>query len=410
MPVPSRCRHSVIKWSCYGVLDFFCNFAWSKQRQRQLNMVKIGITHGDINGVGYEIIIKALEAEGMTEQCVPIIYGSAKVLAYYKKVLGVENFTTNQIESASHAKEGVVNLVNVTDEELKIDMGTPTPESGRAALLALDKAIEALKRGEIDAIVTAPINKHAIHSEEFPFTGHTEYLESKLGDDTADGKSALMILYSPTMRVALATTHLPISEVSSTITKELVIKRLHQINKSLIEDFAITCPRIAVLGLNPHCGDGGLLGNEEQTAILPAIEECFNEGIFAFGPFPADGFFGSGAFKKFDAILAMYHDQGLAPFKLNSAEEGVNFTAGLPYVRTSPDHGTAYDITGKNIADPESMRHAIFEAIDITRCRRRYARMSAHPLRKSQPDKTDRGERAEKSDRRQERQITSTES
>lgn len=365
-------------------------------------MLKIGITHGDINGVGYEVIIKALGAEGMLDQCVPVVYGSAKLVAYYKKVLGVDNFSINQISDASHAKEGVVNLVNISDEEFKVEMGQPTPESGRAALLSLEKATEALKNGTIDALVTAPINKYAIHGDKFPFSGHTEYLEAKfITESGADFRNALMILYSGDFRVALVTTHLPLKDVSGAITKELIKSKLHQLNKSLVQDFAATCPRIAVLSLNPHSGDNGVLGQEEETQIIPAIKECFDEGVFALGPFAADGFFGTLAFRKFDAVLAMYHDQGLAPFKLYAAQDGVNFTAGLPIVRTSPDHGTAYDIAGKNLADAESMRHAIFEAIDITRRRRQYKKAAANPLRKQHPERTEKGENpqtAEKSE------------
>lgn len=344
--------------------------------------MKIGITHGDINGIGYEVIIKALSAEGMKDICTTVIYGSAKLMAYYKKVLNAEDFQVNQVSSAMYAKDGVVNLVNISDEEFKVEMGEATAEGGRAALMSLEMATDALRAGEIDALVTAPINKHAIHGSAFPFAGHTEYLAAKLAEDSEDIPEALMLLYSEEMKIALATTHLPLSAVSGAISSDLIKKRIRQINETLTRDFGVSRPRIAVLGLNPHSGDNGTLGDEELTIIGPAIKESFDEGILAFGPYAADGFFGSAMYRKFDAILAMYHDQGLAPFKLLCAEEGVNYTACLPYVRTSPDHGTAYDIVGKNIADAESMRHAIFEAMDITRRRRIYDRASANPLRK----------------------------
>jgi 4-hydroxythreonine-4-phosphate dehydrogenase len=375
-------------------------------------MLKVGITHGDINGISYEVIIKALEDERMCELCTPIIFGSAKLIGYYKKVLGVENFAVNQVNTARQAKEGAVNLVNIVDGELKVDMGKATAEAGRAAVLSLDAAVEALKDGSIDVLVTAPINKHAIHSDLFPYTGHTEYLQAKLGvidedveeDDATEevaedneaaevvaessvdasktSDKALMILFKDNLRLALVTNHLAVTDIPSHITEELVYEKIKSFNTALIQDFGLTRPRIAVLSLNPHGGDEGLLGDEESTKITPAIKRAFDEEIMAFGPFPSDGFFGSGTYRNFDGVLAMYHDQGLTPFKLEAGADGVNFTAGLKYVRTSPGHGTGYDIAGKGVADATSMRHAIYEACDIYRRRKTYLRSKMNPLRK----------------------------
>jgi 4-hydroxythreonine-4-phosphate dehydrogenase len=379
-------------------------------------MLKVGITHGDINGISYEVIIKALEDERMCELCTPIIFGSAKLIGYYKKVLGIENFAVNQVNTVRQAKDGVVNLVNIVDGELKVDMGKATAEAGRAAVLSLDAAVEALKEGSIDVLVTAPINKHAIHSDLFPYTGHTEYLQAKLGaidedvedeeeeptedtseatdnaeptdsvetsvDATKTSDKALMILFKDNLRMALVTNHLAVSEIAAHLTENLVYDKIKSFNTALIQDFGLTRPRIAVLSLNPHGGDDGLLGDEETRVIKPAIKSAFDEEIMAFGPFPSDGFFGSGTYRNFDGVLAMYHDQGLTPFKLEAGADGVNFTAGLKYVRTSPDHGTGYDIAGKGEADATSMRHAIYEACDIYRRRKTYLRSKMNPLRK----------------------------
>lgn len=341
-------------------------------------MIKIGITHGDINGIGYEVIMKSLADERITEICTPVIYGSAKLIGYYRKVLGIDNFNTNQIPSALQARDGMINLVNITDKELKVDMGQPTEESGQAAFLSLQCAVEALRAGEIDAIVTAPICKQCIHSEEFAM-GHTEYLQQQFGED---GQRALMILYNDMMRIAVVTTHLPIKDIPGAITRELIVSKIEDLHKSLTQDFGIDGPKIAVLSLNPHSGDGGLLGTEEQEIIIPAIKETTDKGLLAFGPFAADGLFGSGAWRRYDAILAMYHDQGLAPFKLLAGDDAVNFTAGLPIVRTSPDFGTAFDIAGSNKADPSGMRTAIYAAVDLLRTRRRNLQAAANPLKK----------------------------
>lgn len=341
-------------------------------------MFKIGITHGDINGIGYEVIMKALSDERVTELCTPVIFGSAKLIGYYRKVLAMEPFPTNQIPSADKARDGVVNLVNITDQELKVDMGRPTEESGAAAFLSLQKCVEALRDGEIDAMVTAPICKQCIHSPEFAL-GHTEYLQKQFGGESG---RALMILYNDLMRMAVATTHLAVKDIPAAITRELVSSRIEDLSRSLTQDFGIDGPKIAVLSLNPHSGDGGLFGTEEAEVIAPAIKEAGEKGILAFGPFAADGLFGSGAWRRYDGILAMYHDQGLAPFKLLAGDDAVNFTAGLPVVRTSPDFGTAFDIAGSGIADASGMRSAIYAAIDLLRTRRRHQRAAANPLRR----------------------------
>lgn len=345
--------------------------------------LKVGITHGDINGISYEVILKALSAEGITELFTPVIFGSSKLLGYYRKALDMEEFPCNIIQNAADARDEEVNLVNISQDEFKVELSTPTAESGKAALMALEAACEALKEGDIDLLVTAPINKEAMKMAGFPHMGHTEYLEEKLGN----GEKAMMIFADENMRLALCTIHLPLKDVAPAITQEKVSESIRLLHESLRKDFGRERPLIAVLSLNPHAGDGGVIGTEESEAIAPAIEDAIVHKIMAFGPFAADGFFGSGEWKKYDGVLAMYHDQGLAPFKLLSGTSGVNFTAGLPYVRTSPDHGTGYDIAGKNLADPTSLRNAIYTGIDIYRRRRDYLRAKAHPLRKQLQDK-----------------------
>ena len=348
------------------------------------NKIRVGITQGDINGVGYEVILKAFQDPIMLELCTPIIYGSAKVAAYHRKALNLQtNFAT--ITTAAEASFTKLNVVNTNNDEIKVDLAKPTSEAGAAALDALELAVKEMKEGLIDVLVTAPINKHTIHTENFHFPGHTEYLEERLGE----GEKSLMILMNDKMRVALVTTHIPVSQIASTITKELIIEKATILNRSLKQDFGKGAPRIAVLSLNPHAGDNGLIGTEEQEIIIPAIQELMSQGILCFGPYPADGFFGSDKYTHFDAILAMYHDQGLAPFKALAMEEGVNYTAGLPIVRTSPAHGTAYDIAGKGIASPDSFRQAIYTAIDIYRNRRFDSTAHRNPLRKQYYDRRD---------------------
>ncbi len=350
----------------------------------QNRKIRVGITHGDINGIGYEVILKTLADTRMTELCTPVVYGSSKALAYHRKALELQNVPFNMVTSAEDAGEGMNNLVEVLDGEVKIDLGTPTEQSGKAAFASLKRAADDLREGVIDVLVTAPINKNTIQSEDFHFPGHTEFLEAEIGE----GNKALMILCNDEIRVALVTTHLPIAQVPQAITRENIIEKLQIFNESLRRDFGIVKPRIAVLALNPHSGENGMLGSEELEIITPAIEEAYGKKILCFGPYAADGFFGSEQYKRFDGVLAMYHDQGLAPFKTIAMEDGINFTAGLPYVRTSPDHGTGYDIAGSNLANETSFRSAIYKAIDIFRNREEFYAMRANPLRRQYFDKS----------------------
>lgn len=346
--------------------------------------IRIGITHGDINGVGYEVILKTFADPTMLELCTPIIYGSPKVATYHRKAMDLPtNFSI--VNSAAEASHNKLSIVNCGEEEVKVEFSKPTPEAGKAALDALEKALQEYRDGLIDVLVTAPINKHTIQSDSFHFTGHTEYIEERVGE----GKKALMILMKDEFRVALVTTHIPVKDIASSITKELIKEKLAIFHQSLKQDFNIGCPRIAVLALNPHAGDGGLIGSEEQEIIIPAIQEMVAEGIQCFGPYPADGFMGSGSYTHFDGVLAMYHDQGLAPFKALAMDNGVNYTAGLPIVRTSPAHGTAYDISGQGIASEESFRQALYVAIDVFRNRQLDKEVHVNPLRKQYYEKRD---------------------
>lgn len=345
--------------------------------------IRIGITHGDTNGVGYEVIMKCFTSSDILELCTPIVYGSSKIMNYHRKALGIQTIQINTTRNAGYVKDNALNVVETINEDVKIDLGLPSKQAGKAAFTALEAAVSDLKKGVIDVLVTAPINKDNIHSEEFSFPGHTEYLETSLGD----GEKALMILCSDKLRVALVTTHMPVAKVAQSITKEDIIEKLRIFNNSLQRDFNVQKPRIAVLSLNPHCGDNGLLGTEEKEIIEPAIQEANDNQIMCFGPYPADGFFGSNQYLRFDGVLAMYHDQGLTPFKTIAMNEGVNVTAGLPYVRTSPDHGTGYDIAGQGIASEQSIRHAIYTAIDIFRNRKTYDEMYLNPLKKLYFDK-----------------------
>ena len=346
-------------------------------------MIRVGITHGDINGIGYEVILKTFSDQRMTELCVPIIYGSSKVAAYHRKALDLPAVNINVVSRAEEAGLNRVNIINCVEDDIKVELTQSTPVAGRAAYKALEAAVADLKSGAIDVLVTAPINKHNIQNAQFHFPGHTEYLEQTLGD----GQKALMILMTDTLRVALVTGHIPVSQVPSQITVENIVTKLQVFNQSLKQDFTIIQPRIAVLALNPHAGDNGVIGNEEVEIIKPAMEEAERLGVMSFGPFPADGFFGSKMYEDFDGVLAMYHDQGLAPFKALAMEEGVNYTAGLPFVRTSPAHGTAYNIAGQNLASESSFRQAVYTALDVYRSRQSYREATAHPLRKQYFDK-----------------------
>ena len=344
------------------------------------NKFKIGITQGDTNGIGWEIILKALADPRMTELFTPVVYGSPKAAAYYRNTVAeIEAFSFNPVASAAEARRGKTNLV-ACGENAEIMPGKPTPEAGRAAVEALCTAMRDLKAGQLDALVTAPFDKETVQADDFRYTGHTEYLAAELEGE------AMMILCSDSLRVGLVTKHIPVSEIARNITKERIVRDLDTLRRALIEDFGIVEPRIAVMALNPHAGDGGLLGCEEQEIIRPAIVEAFGKGVLAFGPFAADGLFAGGGYAKYDGILAMYHDQGLAPFKTLSPD-GVNFTAGLSAVRTSPDHGTAFDIAGKDKADPQSMRNAIYTAIDIVEHRRAWAEWTRNPLQHAERDR-----------------------
>ena len=342
-------------------------------------MIKVGITHGDINGVGYEVILKTFLDMRVADLCTPIIYGSSKIAAYHRKALELPPVNMNIISRAEDAGASRLNIINCVNDEVKVELSKPTAEAGEAAFMALEAAVADMKRGVVDVLLTAPINKHSIQNDNFHFPGHTEYLEQCFGNLE---KKALMILLKDNLRVALVTGHVPLSQVASMISVDTVVEKLRIFNQSLRQDFAIVKPRIAVLSLNPHAGDAGLLGTEEETVIKPAMKEAEKKGVMSFGPYPADGFFGSRMYDKFDGVLAMYHDQGLAPFKALAMDDGVNYTAGLPIVRTSPAHGTAYDIAGKNMASEESFRQALYVALDIYRNRARYKEATANPLRK----------------------------
>jgi 4-hydroxythreonine-4-phosphate dehydrogenase len=325
---------------------------------------RIGITLGDMNGIGPEVIIKALADSRITAMATPVIYGSSKVISFYKKLLNIEEFNYSQVKSRGQFAFKSINVVNVWEDALEVVPGKPSKESGRASFLALRQACEEMRDGMIDALVTAPIDKNAAHHDEFPFKGHTAYLTQFFG--SAD---SLMFMVSDNLRIGVVTDHVTIAEVTPLITKERLESKLKLMDQSLRKDFGINKPRIAVLGLNPHAGDGGLIGKEDDQIIKPVVQEQRNKGRLVFGPFPADGFFGTSQYTKYDGILAMYHDQGLVPFKAIAFESGVNFTAGLPVVRTSPDHGTAFSIAGKNQANESSLREAIYRACDILKQR-----------------------------------------
>lgn len=337
--------------------------------------IKIGISQGDINGIGYEVIIKTLNDKRILEMCTPIIYGSPKVAAYHKKALNLENFSLNNISSVDQANSKRNNIIDCFEEELKVELGKATEIAGQASFKALEKATEDLKNGLIDVLITAPINKDNIQSEKFSFPGHTEYLKEKFGSE-----EVLMFLVSNDLRVGVVAGHIAIKDVPAMITKATVLKKIQIMNQALKQDFGIRKPKIAVLGLNPHAGDNGLIGKEEIEHISPAIDEARDSGIMALGPYPADGLFGSRLTKEFDAILAMYHDQGLAPFKALAFDSGVNYTAGLPIIRTSPAHGTAYSIAGQDKASEASFRNALYLAIDTFNKREEYKKLNKNPL------------------------------
>ena len=336
--------------------------------------IRVGISIGDFNGIGPEIIMKSLQDKNITDFFTPIIFGSGKLFTFQKNIFKL-NLNFNYITEASQAQAGKLNMVNLWKDNVNVDLGKPTEESTKLAIESLEAATNALMNGEIDVLVTAPINKDEMLKFGFKHAGHTGYFEEKFS------KNGLMFLVTDSLKVAVSTHHIPVSQVVENISKEKIKKQIKQLNQTLIEDFGIQKPKIAVLGLNPHAGDGGAIGKEEIEIIEPALKELFDQKIMTFGPYPADSFFQPEKYKSFDAVLAMYHDQGLAPFKTIAYEEGVNYTAGLPFIRTSPDHGTAYDIAGQNLADEQSFSEAIFTAIKIYRNRSEYQDLVANKLR-----------------------------
>lgn len=345
-----------------------------------MQKVKLGITIGDINGVGPEVIIKALSNPSVSEMFTPVIYGSSKVLSYHKNIVKT-NFSFSYADNADRLSSHKINCINCWNDQVDINIGQSNEAGGKYAYIALDRAVNDLKEGKIDGLVTAPINKKTMSLANFPYPGHTEFLT-----ETFKVKNSLMMMCSEDLKIALVSNHLPINQVAEAVTKEKIQEKLNTLHVALKRDFGIEKPTIAVLGLNPHAGDGGLIGMEEEEIIRPVIIEAKKKGMVVMGPYPADGFFGSSQFNKFDAILAMYHDQGLIPFKALTFGSGVNFTAGLPHVRTSPDHGTAYDIAGQNVADPSSMRSAIFTALDLVRNRKQYQEDHSNALRSKEKE------------------------
>jgi len=338
--------------------------------------IVVGISQGDINSISYEVIIKTLIDNRILNYCIPVVYGSPKVAAYHRKALNINNFSFNSIRSAEEVNPKRANIISCIDENIRVELGKSTKQAGEAAFSALERATNDLSDGKIDVLVSGPINKHNIQSDNFNFAGHTEYLQKKFNSD-----EVLMLMVNDYFRIGMVTGHIPIAKIPEELTQKKIETKLKILNDSLIKDFGIRKPRIAVLGLNPHASDNGLLGNEENDIIIPAVEAAREANIMAFGPFPSDGFFGAGSYDKFDGILAMYHDQGLIPFKSMAFDGGVNFTAGLPIIRTSPAHGTAYEIAGNNEASPDSFRKAIYMACDIFKSRKSYSSLTANPLK-----------------------------
>ncbi len=356
------------------------------------NKIIVGISQGDTNGIGYEVIIKALSDPRILESFTPVIYGSSKAFGFYKKLIhNLGPIETYVINSATDVKPKCINILNCLPENILVEPGKSTPSSAKAAIKSLECAVADIKRGDIDVLVTAPINKRAMGNEGFGFTGHTEYLQKQFNAD-----EVTMFMVSEHIKVGVVTGHIPVRDVSNAITQEKILRKLRNMRRSLQRDFGVDEPKIAVLGLNPHCGDGGLIGNEEQTVILPAIQAAQAEGIAAYGPYSADGYFGLRKYSLFDATLAMYHDQGLIPFKTIAFEDGVNFTAGLPVVRTSPDHGTAFEMAGRDEADPKSMMSSIYMAVDIFKHRLDYDDLYDNRMQESHYDTSDRSHKSGK--------------
>ena len=334
----------------------------------------VGISIGDLNGIGSEVILKTFEDNRMLEMCTPVIFGNVKILSFIKRILGSET-NLHGIDKMEQLIKGKINVLNIWREGVDINFGTNDDNVGKYAIKSFVAATQALKEGTVDVLVTAPINKYNIQSDDFKFPGHTDYLNQQLEGN------ALMLMVQDTLRVGLLTDHVPVNDVSKHLTEKLILQKVETINKTLIQDFSINKPKIAVLGLNPHAGDNGVIGKEDEQVIKPAIKKLFDKGILAFGPYSADGFFGSGQYEKFDAVIASYHDQGLIPFKTLSFGMGVNYTAGLNKIRTSPDHGTAYEIAGKGLADHSSFKEAIYLALDVYNSRNEYSQISLKPLK-----------------------------
>lgn len=347
--------------------------------------IKVGITQGDINGIGYEVIIKTLSDNQLFEYCIPVIYGSPKVAAFHRKMLDIQTFNVNVVSNVSEIHSKRINMINCSDDEIKVEIAQQSQAAGEAAFASLEAAVKDLNAGLIDVLVTAPINRKSIENEQFKFPGHTEYLEQVFGSKG----DALMLLVNNGLKVAILTGHVPLSKVPELLTEELIIKKATTLNSILIQDFAIRKPRIAVLGLNPHAGENGLLGVEEEQIIIPALKKLDQKGIVCVGPLAADSFFGSGHFSRFDAVLAMYHDQGMTPFKSITMNMGVNFTSNLPVIRTAPIHGTEYEIAGQNIASEQSFRQALYMACDIYFNRLQYKEISQNPLKKQLVDRNE---------------------
>lgn len=343
-----------------------------------MSKAKLGITIGDINGIGPEVIIKALSNDMLLNECIPIIYGSSKVMGYHKNIVKDPNFHFSNVNRTDRATSGKISLINCWQDSVTINLGEATEDSGKSAYIALDRAVDDLNKGFIDALVTAPINKHAMKMANFPHIGHTEYI----ADQSKMLGKELMMLISDQLKVAVLSSHIPVRDAAQKVTKDRIKECITVLNNSLKQDFGKEKPTIAVLGLNPHAGESGGIGSEEVEIIRPAILELKKKGMLVSGPYSADGFFGNSTYKKFDAVLAMYHDQGLIPFKTLSFGSGVNFTSGLPVIRTSPDHGTGYEIAGQNVADYSSMRQAIYTAIDIYRLRADYKEMHKSKVEK----------------------------
>lgn len=342
-----------------------------------MQKIKLGITIGDVNGIGLEVILKTINDERILKHVSPIIYGSTKIVSYHKNIIGLNDLSVKSVEEAKHAYKDRISVVNCWDDNVNVELGKATEVGGKFAKIAIERAVADLTNSDIDVLVTGPINKEAMHLAGFEYIGHTEMLTEASGK-----KQSLMFMVSDNIRVGLVTNHSELKKVSEEVTKDRILQKLAIMNDSLIKDFGIIKPRIAIMGLNPHAGDGGTIGKEDEEIVRPAVLEAKKNGMMVFGPYPADGFFGSSQYTKFDAILAMYHDQGLIPFKSMTFGTGVNFTAGLDCIRTSPDHGTAYDIVGQGIADPQSFRNAVYAAIDIYRSRADHADMNSNKLKK----------------------------